>query len=198
MRCRRLFWLAAFGVSGCGSVPASTTDASADATNDAPSRLDAQSDATSAAACGDAGYFITVNGDGVARTFSYDSELLPDASVPAAYYLPTCSRLFVIAGSEKPDGGALLYFQIDSSFSPGPSLPDGTATLVYIRADGTWFASKPSNGQPTFTKLDAPGGVVAGTYALTVSDVDASTQLSLSGAFCTSRLPDDGITPCPP
>jgi hypothetical protein len=193
---------ASLATEGCGSVAANVDGGAQDATVDAHAQPDAQPDGSGVGpgACSDAGYYITINGDGVARTLSSNWGV-PDASVPAAYYKPPCDPLFVIAGSENPDGGTVLYFQIqiDDNESPPPA-PQGPATLVYARPDGTYFLSAPDFGQPIYTALDTPGGVVAGSYAVTVAtstQPDAAT-LSLSGTFCTLRLPDGPSSNCPP
>ena len=144
----------------------------------------------------DAGYYITIEGDDVTRTLQSNRGVPDDASVPASFYVPGCQRLFVIAGSENPDGGAILYFQITSDDDPPPA-PTQPATLVYERGDGTYFASQATFGQPIFSELDGPGGVVAGSYDLTVTSAEAGS-LSLSGTFYTLRLPDEQPSPCPP
>jgi hypothetical protein len=193
-----------FATEGCGSVPADVDggdggahDATVDTVGDA--QLDAQLDGSGVAVCpGDAGYYITINGDGVPQTLSSNWGFA-DVSVPAAFYEPPCARLFVIAGSENPDGGTLLYFQISSNTSPPPA-PLSAATVVYARPDGAYFHSAPDFGQPIYTEVGAPGGLVAGSYAVTVAtstQPDAAT-LSLSGTFCTLRLPDGPPQPCPP
>jgi hypothetical protein len=204
---------ASMATEDCGSVPAdvdgATQDASVDHSvfdahvpSDAPVESDAQSDASDVVpvVCPDpdAGYYITVNGDGDAQTLSSNTWL--DAGVPAAIYLPPCGRIFVIQGSASSDGGTFLDFQYDVTNQSPPPAPTGPAIAMYSRGDGTYFYSAPEFGQPIFTKLDAPGGSVAGTYAVTVA---ADTQpdaapLSLSGTFCMLRLPDGPTLPCPP
>jgi hypothetical protein len=183
---------------GCGSDAPTSSDASVDAMSDAASDANPSSDVSVASACGDAGYSITVAGDGVTHTLRGNWSD-PDAGAPTAYYLPACSRLFVIAGSDMPDGGTRFYFQIDSDDSPGPAAPQGSAVAIYVRADGTYFSSSPSYTQPTYTEVGAPGGVVSGSYAMTLSpDSDAASPLSLSGTFCALRQPDGPPTACPP
>ena len=103
-----------------------------------------------------------------------------------------------IQGSENPDGGALLDFWYDTNESPPPA-PSGPALAMYIRGDGTSFFTWPTFGYPIYTEIDAPGGVVAGSYAFNVAtsmQPDAAT-LSLSGTFCTLRLRDGQPRPCP-
>ena len=184
-------------LAACGGESIASQDASIDdASQDAPPH-DAQTDASPIkdVAQPDGGYFITIEGDGVSQTLQSDRGL-PGVTVPASLYVPSCERLFVIVGAESPDGGAMLYFQIDSDESPPPA-PTQAATLVYERSDGTYFSSLPTNGQPIFSELDGPGGAVAGSYAVTVTSADAGS-LSLSGTFYTLRLPDEQPTPCPP
>jgi hypothetical protein len=199
---------ASFVVDGCGSVPADVDGGAHDATvdhvsshPDAETYVDAYTQPDGASVVpvvcpGDAGYYITINGDGVMQTLSSDHAA--DVSVPWAHYQPPCGGLFVIEGSKSPDGGTLFYFYYNTNESP-PPVPAGFAHGAYTRGDGTYFFTM-SMFQPTYTELGAPGGVVAGTYAVTVAtsvDVDAAT-LSLSGTFCTLRLPDGKPMPCPP
>lgn len=187
---------ASIAMEDCGSVPAVVQDASVDSTG--PNAHDAQSDASRVGPCGDAGYYITIDGDGIPQTLS--SNWGSDVGVPAAYYQPPCDPLFVIAGSANPDGGTLLYFQIGSNESPGPgSAPQGPVTMVYARPDGTYFYSAPGFAQPIYTELGAPGGFVAGSYAVSVvNSAQPDAALSLSGTFCTLRVADGQPQNCPP
>lgn len=196
--------VASVAVEDCGSAPAAAQDAGADG-HDGPDAHNGPDGHLASDAGGvsvvcpdaDGGYYITINGDGPMQTLS--SSGASDVSVPWALYEPPCGGIFVIEGSESPDGGSLLYFQYDEATqSPPPTL--GPAIATYSRGDGTYFFSVPDLGQPIYTELGAPGGVVAGSYAVTVAtstQPDAAT-LSLSGTFCTLRLADGQPRPCPP
>jgi len=203
--------VASVAVEDCGSAPAAAQDASADG---APADAHSESDAHDANVGSDAqlddagvvsvvcpdpdgGYYITVNGDGPTQILS--SSGASDVSVPWAFYQPPCGGIFVIAGSASPDGGSVFYFQYDEATqSPPPTL--GPTIATHSRGDGTYFSSAPDFGQPTYSELGAPGGVVAGSYAVTVatSTQPGAATLSLSGTFCTLRLADGQPRPCPP
>jgi hypothetical protein len=110
-----------------------------------------------------------------------------------------------IGGSESPDGGASLLFDIEIIEDPDGGLTvlgagSSYSNASYTRPDGTVFSpSSALNASVTLTEAEPPGGFVAGSYTATVVD---STQpdaasLSLSGTFLTCRLHDVG-GPTPP
>jgi hypothetical protein len=152
--------------------------------------------------------FITIEGDGPPRT-------LRSNSMPPVFYSkipPTPwaqeydGQGLVIGGSEDPDGGATLRFDIEiresrdgrlTVFGPDP----GYSYAYYTRPDGTLFSPTSATAASiTLTEAFPPGGVVAGSYTVSVVDsehADAAT-LSLSGTFSTCRLHDfSGPTPAP-
>jgi hypothetical protein len=201
----------AFFMEGCGSGPAvadratrvggAAQDASLDSGDAGIDSVDADADVP-LAPCPDAGGVITINGDGVAQALRYNS--FPsvfhdgDPSVPwaVAYY----GQGLAIGGSGNPDGGANLKFDIEITEDP-----DGGLTILgpgssyryayYTRQDGTVFSpTSPLAASVTLTEAGPPGGVVAGSYTVTVVDSaqpDAGI-LSLSGTFSTCRLRDSG------
>ncbi len=199
---------ASVATEGCGSAPAdvdgAAQDASVDDVDDACSDpfscVDAQPDGTGieTVACPDAGYYITIEGDGVTQKLSSGFY-----GVPMATLIDCCGYTALsIDGSKNPDGGASVHLQQPCSKDPdgGLTFDSGPDYAAYFRADGTTFSSN-GDASPTtvYTKLGPPGSVVAGSYAVTVA---ASTQpdaatLSLSGTFFTCRIADS-ICECPP
>jgi hypothetical protein len=198
-------------VGGCGSptadVDAGGQDATVDGAVDACEGFgctDAftQPDAlpVTQVVCPDAGYYITVNGDGVMKTLSSSF-----AGVPVAEFLDCCgSTTFRIVASESPDAGASVQLtqpafenNVDGGVTFGPSTND-----VYFRADGTPFASfyvPDASAVNTYTHVDPPGGIVSGSYVATVATSlkpDAAT-LSISGTFLACRV-SDAYCGCPP
>lgn len=158
-------------------------------------------------ACPGAG-FITIEGDGLPQTLRSNSmppvfySRVPLTPWSQAYY----RQGFAIGGSENLDGGASLRFDIEIAESPGGGLTvlgtdSGYSYAYYTRQDGTLFSPTSATAASiTLTEADPPGGVVAGSYTVTVVDserADASS-LSLSGTFSTCRLRDfSGPTPRP-
>jgi hypothetical protein len=157
--------------------------------------------------CPDGGYFITIDGDGVTQTLRSNSANAvfdfgkPGAPWSQAYYEQGLS----IGGSTDPDGGASLEFDIEIKEDPDGGLtifgPGAAYSYAYYtRQDGTSFSPAPGlSASMTLTEVGPPGGVVAGSYTVTVVDKtqgDAGS-LSLSGTFSTCRL-CDYIGPTPP
>jgi hypothetical protein len=157
--------------------------------------------------CRDEG-FITIEGDGLPLT-------LRSNSTPPVFYfkIPRTpwaqvydGQGLAIGGSENPDGGAILRFDIEITEGPDGGLTALGGDSVYryayyTRQDGTLFSPTSSTAASiTLTEVDPPGGVVAGSYTVTVASseqADAAT-LSLSGTFLTCRLHDfSGPTPPP-
>jgi hypothetical protein len=159
--------------------------------------VDADADAT--VVCGDAGSFITIDGDGPTQTLRSNGspsnlEGIPRSPWAQAYYGQGLS----IAGSEDPDGGASVRFDVEIAENPDAGLTvlgagSGYRYAYYIRHDGTLFSPTSALAASiTLTEADPPGGIVAGSYTVTVVDAaqpDAGS-LSLSGTFLTCRLPD--------
>jgi hypothetical protein len=157
--------------------------------------------------CPDAGV-ITIEGDGLPQT-------LRSNSTPPVFYFkipPTPwaqvydGQGLAIGGSENPDGGAILRFDIEIAESPDGGLtvlgPDSVYSYAYYtRQDGTLFSPTSATAASiTLTEVDLPGGVVAGSYTVTVVDSEQAdaASLSLSGTFLTCRLRDfSGPTPTP-
>lgn len=206
---------ASFTAKGCGTPAPAVIDAAVqDATVDShdagmedagmEAAIESGADAPSLPVCPDAGYFITVDGDGVAQTLSSNSspavfyQGIPNAPWAQAYY----AQGLAIGGSQDPDGGASLRFDIEITenadggltiFGPGSVY----SYAYYTRQDGTLFSPTSAvAASMTLTQADPPGGLVAGSYAVTVADSDASSLL-LSGTFLTCRLPDF-FGPTPP
>ena len=205
---------ASVATEDCGSEPADVDGAAQDASVDhvdAGIGWDALSDAGTPpryVACPDAG-FITIDGDGPTQTVR--SNVLPPveyATIPAfpwsqAYY----GQGLAMGGSESPDGGASLIFDIEiqedadgglTVLGPGPKY----SYAYYTRHDGTSFSpTSGASASVTLTQADPPGGIVVGSYTAIVVD---STQpdaapISLSGTFSTCRLWDwSGPTPAHP
>lgn len=198
-------------VLGCGSTPAAidasaqdaaTDDVVDDACGTEPfACVDASTDAptTIGLTCADAGYFITVDGDGdAAATLSAGF-----IGIPVSYFVDCCGyTAMAVTGSAYRDGGTSIMLERSSARAPdgGITLTAGTSFAGYYRADGTTFGFVgDASLTTTFTKLDPPGGLVAGSYAVTVADSKQpdAAMLSLSGTFLTCRL-DDAICACPP
>ncbi len=209
MRVRSMLLVALVG-AGCGSttvdVDAAAQDATIDGAGDACEGFGcvdafAQPDgAVAPIVCPDAGYFITVNGDGVAKTLSSGFD-----GLPIAQFIDCCGyTAFSIVGSESADGGASIRLEQASAESADGGLTFGaSANDAYFRSDGTPFASSyvPDASPPvtTYTHVDPPGGTVAGSYAVTVatSAQPDAAALSLSGTFFVCRV-DDVYCGCPP
>lgn len=201
---------ASVATEDCGSVPADVDgaahDASVDDAGDACgttfSCVDAQPDGSSieTVACPDAGYYVTIDGDGVTQTLTSNVYY----GVPVAYFIDCCGyQALGIVGSENPDGGAALRIEQACSKDPdgGLTLQSGPDYVAYFRSGGTTFSSYGDDASPTtvYTELGPPGSVVAGSYAVTVAtstQPDAAT-LSLSGTFFMCRV-QDSICECPP
>jgi hypothetical protein len=158
-------------------------------------------------ACKDAG-FITIEGDGLPQTLRSNS--LPpvfDFKFPLTPWAQEYDgQGLVIGGSENPDGGASLRFDIEITESPEGGLTvrgldSAYRYAYYTRQDGTLFSPTSATAASiTLTEADPPGGAVAGRYTLTVvnSDEAGAGSLSLSGTFLTCRLRDfSGSTPAP-
>jgi predicted alpha/beta-hydrolase family hydrolase len=166
-------------------------------------------DAGIAAVCPDAGSFIAIDGDGptqILRTNSSPAVFyrgVPNAPWAQAYYAQGLS----ISGSAELDGGASLRFDIEIRESPDAGLTvfgpgSGYSYAYYTGRDGTLFSPTSALAATmTLTQADPPGGVVAGSYTVTVVDSTqpGAARLSLSGTFSTCRLPDfTGPTPPSP
>ena len=200
---------ASVATEDCGSTPAdvdgAAQDASVDAVGDACSTpfscIDAQPDGPGieTVACPDGGYYITINGDGDAQTFSSGFD-----GVPVAYLVDCCGTVaLAIDGSKNPEGGASVSLEQACSLDPdgGLTFHSGPDHVVYVRSDGTTFFTSGNDASLTtaYTAMGPPGSVVAGSYAVTVAtstQLDAAT-LSLSGTFFTCRTAD-AICACPP
>jgi hypothetical protein len=159
------------------------------------------------AGCPDAG-FITIEGDGLSQT-------LRSNSTPPVFYFkipPTPwaqvydTQGLAIGGSESPDGGAILRFDIEITESADGGLtvlgPDSVYRYAYYtRRDGTLFSPTSATAATiTLTEAGPHDGVVAGSYTVTVVDSEQAdaASLSLSGTFLTCRLRDfSGPTPAP-
>lgn len=191
----------AFGTAlGCGSgaadVDAAVTDATVD---DSPDNcvfcVDAQPDTSNIQpqiVCPDAGYSITIDGDGAEQTLSN----------VLSYFIDCCGyQAVAIVGLKSLDGGAGLRLEQASSETPdGGLVPKdaGQDYAGYWRPDGSVFAAPFDASLTTsYTQLGPPGSIVAGSYAVTVSAVPDGGTLSLSGAFVSCRT-GDMICVCPP
>jgi len=164
------------------------------------------SEADVATVCPDAGSFITIDGDGPTQTLRSNSSpaVFLDGIPSAPWAQEYDGQGLAIGGSEPPDGGASLRFDIEITETPDAGLTvvgPGSAYryAYYTRKDGTLFSPTSSlAASMTLTEADPPGGVVAGSYTVTVvssAQPDAGS-LSLSGTFSTCRLPDfSGPTP---
>lgn len=204
---------AAFATQGCGSVfGAADADGGGRDATEADGGIDGDAidadagAATAHCACPDAGYFITVLGDGPAQTLRSNGGPaihypdVPDAPWAQAYY----AQGLAMSGSEDPDGGASLQLDIEITEDADGGLAlvgpgSAYAYAYYTRQDGTSFS--PTSGlsaSMTLTEADPPGGLVAGSYTATVVDSKQADggSLSLSGTFVTCRLCDwSGPTP---
>jgi hypothetical protein len=174
---------------------------------DAVAISDARAPLRQDSGCPDEG-FITIAGDGLPET------LRSNSTPPVSYFkIPSTpwaqvydGQGLAIGGSENPDGGAILRFDIEIAEGPDGGLtvlgPDFVYRYAYYtRQDGTLFSPTSSTAASiTLTEVDPPGGVIAGSYAVTVANSEQAdaASLSLSGTFSTCRLRDfSGPTPPP-
>jgi hypothetical protein len=152
--------------------------------------------------------FITIEGDGLPET------LRSNSTPPVSYFkIPRTpwsqeydGQGLAIGGSDNPDGGAILRFDIEIAEGPDGGLtvlgPDSSYRYAYYtRQDGTLFSPTSSTAASiTLTEVEPAGGVIAGSYAVTVANSEQSdaATLSLSGTFLACRLHDfSGPTPPP-
>jgi hypothetical protein len=202
-------------VEGCGSAPraadgstqldGAAQDANVDSGDAAPDS-DADVLPGPCLVVPDAGYFITIKGDGAEQTLRSNSSpyVFHDVAPSVPWAVVYFEQGLAIGGSESPDGGASMQFDIEIKEDAdggvtlfGPN--SGYSDAKYTRHDGTLFSSSALAAAVTLTEADPPGGILAGCYTVTVVDStqpDASS-LSLSGTFVTRRLPDSG-GPIPP
>ena len=168
--------------------------------NRRPLTLSADGSDAAPVVCPDAGYYyITINGDGDAQTLSSNWGSFPDVSVPAAFYQPPCAGLFVIAGTEEAGRGHT------------PVLPNPTAARVSPPAppEPSHVGVRPSRRHLFLTQrlishtTDLHGarrswrlrGRQLRRHRRPAPD---AASLSLSGTFCTLRLPDGPSAQLPP
>jgi hypothetical protein len=148
--------------------------------------------------CPDAGYFITITGDGVAQTLGSNS--MPGTATVGIPSVPWAQASYyqglTMGASTDPDGGASLWFDVEIHEDQNGGLTINTPTYsyaYYTRQDGTSFSPGPGlSASMTLTEVGPPGGVIAGSYTVAVVDKtqpDAG-DLALSGTFLVCRLCD--------
>jgi hypothetical protein len=159
--------------------------------------------------CPDADYYFTVNGDGPEQILHSNVWTSPgwrdnlgpspgDAGyhVPFAriYHWPENPPARDVSGSDSPDAGA--HVEKDDG---GGAVLRWAGTYVEIvehqvlyAKDDTQYSSVYADAQAdvVYTQADPPGGVVAGTYSVSVASPYDAGVLSIWGKFYTCRICD--------